>query len=274
VFTAAQLESFQACHRLKGKPVQIHIKVDTGMHRIGIDYREAAEFIGHCQAQDYLDVQGVFTHLACSEDPEVTRIQYERWESVLAHLPLRPKYVHFANSLGAVAFPHGQYNLVRMGLAFYGYLSDASGWGEGFNGLDLKPVMGLKARIIRLMEIAPGEGVSYGYSFHAPSEQPARIATVPLGYADGIPRLLSNRIEALYKKMRVPQVGNITMDQMMFDVTAIPQVQLGETLTLLGAEDGQSITLSQWAGALGTLEYELMCALRVRLPKTYSRPAD
>lgn len=274
VFTAAQLESFQACYRLKGKPVQVHIKVDTGMHRIGIDYNEAAAFIQHCQAQDYLDVQGVFTHLACAEDPEVTQTQYTRWEAVLNALRFRPRYIHFANSLGAVAFPMGHYNLVRMGLAFYGYLSDSSGWGQDFAGLSLKPVMGLKARIIRLMDIAPGEGVSYGHRFYAPPGKTTRIATVPLGYADGIPRLLSNRIEALYKNLRVPQVGNITMDQMMFDVTALPQVQLGETLTLLGTEGGQSIDLSHWANVLGTLEYELMCGLRVRLPKTYSRPSE
>jgi alanine racemase len=207
--------------------------------------------------------------LACADDLTKNQVQYQRWQNVLSALPERPKYCHVDNSAGAVAFPEGHENMVRMGIAFYGFLPD---WPN--NTLSLRPVMGLKARVIRLMEVEAGEGVSYGHRFQVEltSKKSSRmIATVPLGYADGIPRLLSGKIQARVQGVLCPQVGTITMDQMMFDVTEVfeqgEKVTYGETITLLD----ESLTLSEWAKAIGSIEYELMCALRVRLPKVYIR---
>jgi alanine racemase len=249
--------------------------VDTGMHRIGVDYREALAFVRNCYTLPYIQVEGIFSHLACAESSDRAAIQFQRWQHLLRELatthPL-PKYLHFANSTGALCYSTYRCNLVRVGFAFYGYLSQA----DTQEPLPrLRPVMGLKARIMRLHQAAPESGISYGYTYQTPPGREALIATLPLGYADGVPRILSNRIEGLLRGVRVPQVGNITMDQMMFDVSALPDAAVGETITLLGSEPGQqgpeTITLSDWAQKANTIEYELMCALRVRLPKTYTR---
>lgn len=269
LFAQEQLESLlAACERLK-RAVKIHVKVDTGMHRIGLAPDLAAEIITRCQSHAYVDVKGVFTHLACADDFDKNQMQYQRLQNVLTALPEHPKYCHVDNSAGAVAFPEGHENMVRMGIAFYGYLPDWPG-----HAIKLRPVMGLKARVIRLMEIEAGEGVSYGHRFQVQEtlEKSSRmIATVPLGYADGIPRLLSGQIQAKVQGVLCPQVGTITMDQMMFDVTKVFEqgetITYGETITLLD----ETLTLSHWAKAIGTIEYELMCALRVRLPKVYIR---
>jgi alanine racemase len=269
LFAQEQLESLMAsCDRLK-RAVKIHVKLDTGMHRIGLAPETAAEMIIRCQKHLYIDVQGVFTHLACADNLAKNQMQYQRWQNVLKALPERPKYCHVDNSVGAVSFPDGHENLVRMGIAFYGYLPD---WPN--HSLPLRPVMGLKARVIRLVTVEAGEGVSYGHHFQIESniEKSSRvIATVPLGYADGIPRLLSGKMFARVQGVLCPQVGTITMDQMMFDVTEVFDqggcVTYGETITLLD----ETLTLTHWAKEIGTIEYELMCALRVRLPKVYTR---
>ncbi|MBY0403051.1 MAG: alanine racemase [Cyanobacteria bacterium] len=277
VFAYNHLESLKAACQLSGKPVKVHIKVDTGMNRIGVDYREALSFIQQCVASPFLQIEGIFTHLACSEDPDITQMQYQRWEEVLSQLDFKPPYLHFGNSLGALGYPDKRFNMVRIGIGFYGYLPEADP--VKINRLaplpSLKPVMGLKARIMRLHHAPPASGVSYSYSYKTPPGKDTLIATLPLGYADGVPRLLSNRLEGFLRGVRVKQIGNITMDQMMFDVSDVPDACVGDTLTLLGSETTsagvETITLSHWASAINTLEYELMCGLRVRLPKTYTR---
>jgi alanine racemase len=174
-----------------------------------------------------------------------------------------------ANSTGLFTLPEtSEENLARIGLSLFGY-------GERFikSQLALKPAMGLKARISHIHEVDTGEGVSYGHQYRV--SRPSRIATLPLGYADGIPRGLSNQMSILIQGqenvIRVPQVGRITMDQMMVDVTEVSSVTVGQTVTLLGQIAGERITLSDWAAVLKTIEYELMCGLRVRLPRTYQR---
>lgn len=265
VFDRHHLHSLEKAFPLTQKPVKVHIKVDTGMHRIGIGWEEAADFIRHCQAQAYIRVEGIFSHLADSHDEALTRQQLARWQSVCRHVEPLPRYVHIGNS-GYAASGYGfetPNNLIRLGYAFYGY--------ETLEGQSLKPAMALKARIMHIQEVPPGTGISYGHTYHTPPDRPSRIATLPLGYADGIPRVLSNRIEGLLGGQRIPQVGTITMDQLMFDITACPEAAIGDTITLIGEDGGQAIWLDDWARKAGTIPYELMCALRVRLPKTYTR---
>jgi alanine racemase len=274
VFAQHQLDSLKNAYPLAHRPFKVHIKVDTGMHRIGVDYREAVDFIRHCQSLPYLHVEGIFTHLACAEDPAVTQIQHQRWLDILNQVSPLPRYVHFGNSLGALGYDAGPNNLVRVGLAFYGYLPGTEALAnETATRLSqsLRPVMSLKARIMRLHEVPPDTGISYSYAYRTREDGPTLIATLPLGYADGVPRRLSNQISGLLKGKRVPQVGNITMDQMMLDVSAVPHAVVGEAVTLIGEEGGDHTWLTDWAQKLGTLEYELMCGLRVRLPKTYTR---
>lgn len=265
VFDTHHLDSLKKAFPLTRKPVKVHIKVDTGMHRIGIAVDQALDFIRHCQVQDYIQVEGLFSHLADSHDPVLTQAQLARWESLLAQVDPLPRYVHIGNSglaaNGGNLERHG--NLLRLGYAFYGY--------EPLNGSSLQPAMGLKARIMHIQEIPPGTGISYNHTWHSPPDRTSRIATLPLGYADGVPRCLSNRIEGLMGGRRFPQVGAITMDQMMFDITGAPEAAIGNTMTLIGRDGDQAIWLDDWAAKAGTIPYELMCGLRVRLPKTYTR---
>jgi alanine racemase len=272
IFHPHHLENLRQAHRQAGKPFKVHIKVDTGMHRIGIPCGEAAAFIRHCQAQHFIQVEGIFSHFADSLSAEPTQAQLERWRQVCAQIHPLPRYVHISNSGHALmpeAFAEapGLNNLARLGIAFWGY-----GAHPRQDNLALKPVMSLKARIMHIQEVPPDTGISYCYSYKTPTDSARRIATVPLGYADGVPRALSNKIHAQLDGTLVPQVGNITMDQMMFDITDVPTAAIGDTLTLLGqGGNGQAIWLDDWARKANTIEYELMCALRVRLPKTYTR---
>lgn len=271
VFTPAHLESLRQAQSGERRRFRAHIKVDTGMHRIGIPWERTADFVRQCRQLDFLEVEGIFSHLADSFDPELTRIQTTRWQSALDQIDPLPRYVHISNSghaltPGALA-SENRNNLARLGIAFFGYGSPPLN-----PELRLEPAMSLKARIIHLQDAPPDTGVSYGHTYKTPPNHVSRIATTPVGYADGVPRILSGRIEGLLAGSSVPQAGTITMDQMMFDVTDVPQARIGDVITLIGkAESGEAIWLDDWAEKAGTIEYELMCALRVRLPKTYTR---
>lgn len=274
VFSDTHLASLAQAYSGTGqtvpRPVKVHVKVDTGMHRIGVPIAEAADFIRRCRQTPGVEVAGVFSHLAAAEDPIITQAQVLRWKALLSDIAPLPAYYHLANTVGALA-PNNRplltpdvCNLVRIGIAFFGYGAD-----NLVQALDLKPTMGLRARIVHLQEVPAGTGISYHHRFI--TERPSRIATLPLGYADGVPRALSGKIHGLLRGQKVPQVGVITMDQLMLDVTDVPDAAVGEAVTLLGQEGQESITLTDWARWANTIEYELMCGLRVRLARTYSR---
>jgi alanine racemase len=278
IFAEHHVESLRKAYQQDGKPFKVHIKVDTGMHRIGIDWREAADFIRQCQRLPFIQLEGIFTHLADSHDSTLSQPQLTRWQAVCSQVEPLPRYVHISNSGHALcpnafnsaspsAVPN---NLARLGIGFLGY-----GNHPRQTALALKPAMSLKARIIHIHPVGPETGVSYGHSYHTPPNAISQIATVPLGYSDGVPRILSGRIEGLLAGKRVPQVGKITMDQMMFNITEVADAQVGDIITLIGSghpnPTGDAIWLDDWASKANTIEYELMCALRVRLPKTYNR---
>lgn len=262
--------------KLEHRPC-IHLKVDTGMHRVGV---APAECVGLYQqlVTHQLPCQGIFSHLAKGGDKggdaETTLRQYQTFVQVLEQLqeqkhPL-PRYCHLSNSAGQETLMQtaSLLNLARIGLHLYGY-----GTASVSQTLGLQPVMGLKGRVVHLQWVEAGEGVSYGHTWVAPERR--LIATIPVGYADGVPRGLSNRLQARYHGQVVSQVGTITMDQLMLDVTTVANPQLGDAVTLLetGIEATQAtaLTLTPWANALSTIEYELLCGLRVRLPRVYVR---
>lgn len=294
-------------------PLRIHIKVDTGMHRIGVAYAEAADFIAQCQNTPQLCVDGLFTHFATANDPTAQAQQWERFHQVLQSIATLPPCIHLDNTCASViqyaghlpntapwqrlhtqmqdttAFitKHGSQLLARFGIAYCGYLPERNDLEEqGLLNPDdfpLTPAMQLKARIAHVQSLAPGEGVSYSATYSNTTTAPQRIATIPLGYADGVPRRLSNQLTAFWHGQPIPQVGNITMDQLMLDITACSDAKVGDTITLLGYggttcttpsawhAPAASCWLDTWANTLGTIEYELMCALRVRLPRVYTR---
>jgi alanine racemase len=277
IFAAHHLESLKKAYLQDKKPFKVHIKVDTGMHRIGLAWEQAADFIQKCQKLEFIQVEGIFSHLADSHDPTLNQLQLERWAQVCSQINPLPRYVHISNSGHAMcpnAFSQEEQsslvvnNLARVGIGFFGY-----GNHPQQTSISLKPAMSLKARIMHIQQVPEQTGISYGHVYH--TTRTSLIATVPVGYADGIPRALSGQISGLLAGYRVPQVGKITMDQMMFDVTEVPGCMIGDTVTLLGQTDfqdsNQVIWLDEWAFKANTIEYELMCALRVRLPKTYTR---
>lgn len=278
IFAPHHLESLRKAYMQDRIPFKVHIKVDTGMHRIGIAWEQAVDFIRQCQSLEYVQVEGIFSHMADSHDADLSRPQLERWAQVCSQIDPLPRYVHISNSGHALcpgAFsvetqPCIPNNLARLGIALFGY-----GNHPQQTNVTLQPAMSLKARIMHIQEVPPETGISYGHAFKTRPGVQSRIATVPLGYADGVPRILSGRISGILAGQRVSQVGKITMDQMMFDVTDVPDAMLGDAITLLGMEDErhpeQAIWLDDWAKKANTIEYELMCALRVRLPKTYTR---
>ena len=251
----------QAYKRLNIKP-KIHIKIDTGMNRIGIRSEEAVEFIKNVQNSDYLDLQGIFTHFACAEDLDKTKQQIAKWNEIIKNIDTKGLLLHVQNSAGTICYDVANTNMRRIGICLYGLYPDFPS--IEFDKPALKPLIGLKGRIVNIHTAQSGEGISYSHTYIAHGNRV--IATVPIGYADGVPRLLSNKIKGVINGVEVPQVGNITMDQMMFDITDV-KTSTGDVITLLDDEH----SIDNWASILNTINYELTCRLKVRLPRVYTR---
>lgn len=267
IFSGQHLDVLKACYEQNQQPTQVHIKIDTGMNRIGLTASEAVDFIERCLSLPYIEVKGIFTHLAAATNPVPTAQQLSQWCSIIDALgpqadAIEWKHVASSSAISEAVLRYS--NMVRPGLGLFGY-------GPLAQKLGLKPLMHVKARIVHLQTIHPGEGVSYEHQYINTTQQPQVIATLPLGYADGIPRGLSNKIEFIYKDHLVPQVGNICMDQCMVNVSSVTNPQVGDVITLLGSKGPHAIWLDKWAQTLQTIEYELMTGLRVRLPRSYVR---
>ena len=247
----------------------VHIKVDTGMGRIGFQVKEeAAEAVVRIRQKPFLCLQGIFTHfaLADTQDKHYTYAQFEKFQhfdQMLRqrglHIPLR----HCANSAAIMELPQMQLDMVRSGIISYGlYPSDE----VDRSLLNLTPVMRLKSRVTHVKEIEAGESVSYGCTYTA--QKKTRIATVGVGYADGYSRLLSNQGYAVIRGQKVPVVGRICMDQCMFDVTELQQVQVGDEVLLFGREE-DGVTAEQVAAWMHTINYETVCLITERVPRVY-----
>lgn len=255
-------------------PLPVHLKLDTGMSRLGAPWQEAAAFGQLVQRLPQLHLASVYSHLATADslDQTVMRRQQTRFQAAIAQLRVAgidPPKLHLANSAATLSDPALHYDRVRVGLALYG-LHPAPHLASQIN---LRPVLQVKARVTQVKTIAAGEGVSYGHQFVADRE--LAIATVGIGYADGVPRNLSNKMTVLIRGQRVPQVGAITMDQVMLDVSAIAQLQAGEVVTLLGQDGTEHISADDWATTLNTISWEILCGFKHRLPRlTVNQPQD
>ncbi len=272
VFSKEHIEACRnAYEKLKIKP-EIHIKVDTGMHRIGIPCEIAVEFIKSVAELDFILLEGVFTHLPCAEDKNISYEQNKKWLKVIDNLPEKKNLlIHILNTAGLISYKDFKCNMVRAGIGIYG-LSPALDKAVEFEN-NLKQLMSVKGRVVHVQELHSGEGVSYGYKYIT-DKTITKVATIPIGYADGISRNLSNRIYGLINGVKVPQIGNITMDQMMFDITDLNDIKVGDVITILGKDEEEIITIDSWAEKLNTINYEIPCRLRVRLPRVYSRDFD
>lgn len=244
----------------------VHIKLDTGMSRLGPQWEQATEFVQLVHSLPHLRIASIYSHLATAEniDQTVMREQQARFEAAIAsikstEIPLPP--LHLANSAATITDNHLHYNMVRVGLAIYGlyparHLS---------NTISLKPALQVKARVTQVKTIPPQTGVSYGHHFVSESE--LRLAVVGIGYADGVPRRLSNQMTVLIRGQKIRQIGSITMDQLMLDVSSIPDLQVGEIVTLLGQEGKEQISADDWADAIDTISWEILCSFKHRLPR-------
>lgn len=248
---------------------EAHLKVDTGMGRLGVSLERAAE-LARRAADHGIDLVGLMTHFACadSDDPSdpssMTREQLRRFEEAARALasagaPLRVR--HAANSSGALMFPEARFDLVRTGIAIYGN-------GRWPAGAAPTPAMRLVTEVAQIRTIAVGASVGYGAAWRA--ERPSRVAVLPLGYADGLPRRASGRAEVAIRGQRVPLIGVISMDIAIADVTDVPEIAIGDPAVLLGrASGGASISAAEYGAWAGLSEYEVTCGMSKRVPRTY-----
>lgn len=258
IFSKEHISACKSAFDKTGIKAQVHIKIDTGMNRIGVSKADAVEFIKQVQNSDFIELKGIFTHLANAETLKKTKKQLDEFSKIISQIDTTGLLIHSMNTAGILNYENS-FNLVRSGIALYGLFPD-----EKIEGVDLKQVLSLKGRIVHIHEVSKDDGVSYGHTFVANSA--IKIATIPIGYADGVPRSLSNKIFATLNGKKIKQIGNITMDQMMFDITGVEAVE-GDIITLL--DEVQSI--NEWADIIGTINYELACRLKVRLPRVYTR---
>jgi alanine racemase len=251
-----------------GKTVSVHLKVDTGMGRVGVPCREAAKILKILAAIPGIKVKGVYSHLATADhaDKEYARIQIQRFEEMVITLKnqeLLPENVHLANSAATMELPQAHYSMVRPGIILYGLYPSA----EVDRGkTSLKPLLSLKTRVIYLKRVETGTGISYGQKYH--TSRDTTIVTLPVGYADGWSRMLSHKAEVLIGGKRYPVVGTICMDQCMVDVGDDP-VEIGSEVVLIGSQGKECITADEIAERLGTINYEVTCMISDRVPRVY-----
>ena len=265
IFLDEHIEACRIAYEKTGVKPKVHVKIDTGMNRIGVRPENAAEFIKQVQKCNFIELEGIFTHFACAEDEKATKNQYEKFRKVVDSVDSTGLLIHCCNTPALIAYDYMDYNMARAGIGIYGMQPDLP---AGVKKPDLKQAISLKGRITNIHEAEPEEGVSYSHTFITRGK--TKIATIPMGYADGVPRCLSNKIFGLINGQKVPQIGNITMDQMMFDITGL-NVSEGDVITLLGADGGEFIPVDEWANLLHTINYELTCRLKVRLSRVYTR---
>ncbi|MDJ0509683.1 MAG: alanine racemase [Crocosphaera sp.] len=247
-------------------PLSVHLKLDTGMSRLGTPWHRGTKFAQQVKDLSYLKLSSVYSHLATADDPDPSNmyLQHRRFKTAIANLKsegIQPPRLHFANSAATLIAPNFHYDLVRVGLALYGLYPAPHLRPQA----SLKPVLQVKAKITQIKTIPPNTGVSYGYQFI--SDRPMKIAVVGIGYADGVPRNLSNRLQVLTQGQRACQIGAITMDQLMLDVSHLRNVKVGDTVTLIGKDGEQEITAEHWAKMLGTISWEILCGFKHRLPR-------
>jgi len=276
ICTTDQAVIFSAALADLDYPLSIHLKIDTGMSRLGTNWQEAQDLIELVHRLPNLKIQGVYSHLATADesDRHVLNLQHQRFEQVinlLTELQIDVPLVHFANTAGVMTDQSLHYDLVRCGLGVYGFYPAIhfkqnlqEKLTECKSVFSLRPALQVKARITQVKSITAGTGVSYGHSFIAPQDM--KIATVAIGYADGVPRSLSNQIIVAVgdRCSKAAQIGTITMDQCLIDVTAIPEVQVGDVVTILGSEDNNA---DRWAKITNTIVWEILCGFKHRLPR-------
>ena len=267
VYSYAQLEAVAASG---GHDHPVHLKVDTGMHRVGASAHDALGLADAIDESAAVRLVGLWTHLAMADEPAdpFTAFQIAAFEDVVTSLTVaghRPSLVHAANSAATLAHRSAHFDMVRAGISIYGISPSPALSGDS---AALRPALSLHARVSHVKQVRAGAGISYGLRHHFDGD--SVVATLPLGYADGVPRrLFSGGGEVLIGGRRRPIVGVVTMDQLMVDC-GTDEVAIGDEAVLIGSQGGEEITAEEWADRLGTIGYEVVCGISARIERRYS----
>jgi len=277
LYTAEGVEAASLAAARRETRTAVHVKVDTGMHRVGADPDGAVALALAVHGSARLSLGGFWTHLAVADEPahDFTAEQLRRFDAVLGRLEaegIEPGLVHAANSAGALAHPASRHGLVRCGIALYGHVPSAELAGLG-PVAELRPSLTLKARVALVRELDAGERVSYGLRHRL--ERRGTVATVPLGYADGVTRRLwAQGAEVLVGGRRCPMAGLVTMDQLMVDCGPGAAAAPGDEVVLIGRQGNEEVRAEEWAARLDTITYEVLCAIGPRVPRVYVGEGD
>jgi len=255
----------EAARHAEGK-LNVHIKVDTGMGRLGIFPEHAVKFVAGVAQMESINIEGLFTHFASADEPskQTTDDQINRFDRVLSELQsigIRPAIIHASNSAGTLYFERARYDAVRPGNAIYGLNPSA----EAPLPAGFEPALAWKTRLTSVKLMPPGSGISYNHRYVTAGEE--RIGASAVGYADGLRRILTN--VALVNGRRVKQVGNVCMDQTMWQLDGVPEAKVGDEVVLIGRQGNEQITAEEVAANWNTINYEVVCGLSARVPRYY-----
>ncbi len=271
VFREDMLQNMAKAALKKGKKMRVHVKVDTGMGRIGITPDEAGvSFVEQVLQTEGLELAGVFTHFARADEIDKTSAReqlckFENFVKTLHDKGIHDFLCHCSNSAAIMELPESHMDVVRAGIILYGLKPSDE---VDMNLLPLKPALSFYSSIVFLKELEPGSPVSYGGTFVTPEKM--RVATIPIGYGDGYPRSLSGKGYVLIHGQKAPILGRVCMDQMMVDVTHISEVKEGDKVTLIGRDGAEEITADMLGDLSGRFNYELICDLGKRIPRLYT----
>ncbi len=263
-----QLKQLEAVVLRRGATLDVHLKVDTGMGRLGLVAAETEDWLPEIKKLTALRIAGVFSHFSHAEnvEGEYTRKQLEIFNRVIARLRsagVAPPLVHFANSAATITLPAAYFDMVRPGIMLYGVYPSPSMADQ----ITLKPALSWKTKILQLKKVPAGTSISYGQTFV--TQRQSLIATLPVGYADGYQRLLSNRGEVLVRTCRAPVVGRVCMDLTLIDVTDIKNVRQGDEVVLLGRQGAGEISADEMAAWADTISYEMLTSVSARVPRIH-----
>ncbi len=261
-------EALAKAARLLGQRARVHVKIDTGMGRVGVPWEKAADFVAEVAAMDALELVGVYTHFATSDERDKTfaNLQLERFRWVLKQIESRGISIpikHAANSGAILDMPEAYFDMVRPGIMLYGYYPSF----ETTESVPLQPAMAFRSKVLFVKEVEKGTSVSYGRKFVAPRK--TTIATIPVGYADGYNRLLTNQGEVLIAGKKYPVVGRVCMDQILVDLGPGSQVREGDDVLLFGKTPAGEVSVYDICRKLGTIPYEVTCWVSGRVPRIY-----
>lgn len=266
----SKLEAIEAEAKARGKRARAHLKIDTGMERIGVHHYSAAGLFRRAQSCEHCDVVGIFSHFATAAESDLSFAaeQLHRFNTVcqqwtLPGMPVR----HIANSGAILQLPGSYLDMVRAGICLYGVYPERPLAGR----LELRPVMSLKSEVVYFKVVKAGSGISYGHTWRA--ETDTRVVTIPIGYGDGYPRALSNTGRVLIRGLSYPIVGRVCMDQIMVNI-GLGEAYNGDEVVLIGQQGPSSITVEELAERAGMIPYELLTALNLRVPRRYHRGSD